>query len=160
MDIFHTTLCIFSCFKSFRYRLVTCFKFSFVDQICMYQHAVHFIISERGENKLHITFTKNLFHKEPGLMGYDPMLLGNPLKHWGTSRPLTSDISHKTWDLSNTAVRILSNTTGRTSNLAILCILCVILCFMTQMHSICLLLGVSVSKSSENFFLLFCQRKL
>jgi hypothetical protein len=89
----------------------------------MYQHAVHFIFSERGENKLNITFTKNLFHKEASLMGYDPMLFGDPLKHCEPVTHWHSDISHKTWVFSNAAVRILSSMTVRTSKLAILYIL-------------------------------------
>ena len=119
MDIFHTSLCICSCFETFRYRLVTCFEISFGDQICMYPHAVHFIISERGKSKLNITFTKNLFQKEPGLMQYDPILLGDTLKHWELVTHRHSDISRKTWVFSNTTVRVLSST----SNLAILHIL-------------------------------------
>jgi hypothetical protein len=61
---------------------VTCFKFPFVGQIFIYQHAVTFIISERGGKELNITVTKNLLHKELGLLRYDPMLLGDPLKQW------------------------------------------------------------------------------
>jgi hypothetical protein len=52
---------VFAHASTFRYRQDTCFEFLFVDQICMYQHAVHFTISERGEIKLNITFTKNIF---------------------------------------------------------------------------------------------------
>jgi len=62
----------------------------------MYQHAVHFIISERGKSKLNITFIKNIFHKETGFMQYDPILLGDPLKHWEPGAHRQSDISHKT----------------------------------------------------------------
>jgi hypothetical protein len=77
--------------------------------------------------KINVTFTKNLFHKEPGLMGYDPLLLGDPLKQWELVAHWHSDISHKTWVFSNTAVRILSSMTVRTKNLSILYI---VLCYI------------------------------
>jgi hypothetical protein len=62
----------------------------------MYQHAINFIISERGKSKLNIAFIKNLFHKETSLMQYDPMFLGDPLKHWEPVAHRQNNISRKT----------------------------------------------------------------
>lgn len=159
MDIFCTNFCICSCFKPFRYRLITCFEFSFVDQICMYQHAVHFIISERSENKLNITVTKNLFTKNWVFWG---MTLCCWVIFWniGNQSPIdtvTFLIKHQfsaTLQWESWAARLWEPQISQFCTYFF-----AILCFMTQMHSICLLLGVSVSKSSDKFFLLFCQRK-
>lgn len=157
MDNFHTTLCICFCFESFRYRLVTCVEFLFVYQICMYQHAVHFLISERGEDKLNITFIKS---KEPGLMGYDPLFwmihwnIGNQLPIDTVTFPVISE-SSATLQWESWAARLWGPQISQ-----FCAYFSAILCFMTQMQSICLLLGVSVSQCSDKCFLLFWQRKV